>query len=99
MIYFNVKQDLSFYSQSIPAMDTHRWIRITSPRQQRSLGVGVGEGQDMASAVSPWRALLCYDKGQSKQDINRDVLKKEKHSAQRAKEGRFLSCVRDRVHP
>ena len=48
---------------------------------QRSLGVGVGEEQDMASAVSPWRALLCYDKGQSKQDINRDVLKKEKHSA------------------
>ena len=75
MIYFNVKQNLPFYPQSIPAMDTHRWIRITSPRQQRSLGVGVGEEQDMASAVSPWRALLCYDKGQSKQDINRDVLK------------------------
>ena len=44
--------------------------------------------------MSPWRALLCYDKGQSKQDINRDDFKKEKHSAHRVKEGRFLSCVR-----
>ena len=67
---------------SVNSADTHRWIRITSPRQRRSLGVSAS-ARDMASESLESTTVLWQEPVQTRDQSRQrtDVLKKEKHFA------------------